>query len=143
MTDTLTFTGHCLCGNIQFEGRVNPQDAIAVHCHCKDCQRATGSGFATVVAVPEAALRVTGEVAEFTVAGQTGGEVSREFCRDCGSPLFTRAKLSPGLRFIKAGVLDDSSWVTPAMACWTERREAWCLIDDQLPGVPQNPNLTG
>ena len=143
MTATLTFTGHCLCGNISFAGEIARQEIIAVHCHCKDCQRATGSGFATVVAVPESALNVTGGVAEYTVAGVTGGAVSREFCRDCGSPMFTRASLSPGVRFIKAGVLDDSSWVSPALACWTERREAWCIIDDQLPGVPQNPDPGG
>lgn len=143
MTDTQTFTGQCLCGNIRFSGCVPPADAIAVHCHCKDCQRATGSGFATVVAVPEATLKVHGEVAQFTVNGASGGKVSREFCRDCGSPLFTSAKLSPGLRFIKAGVLDDSSWVTPAMACWTDSREDWCLIDSALPSVKQNPDLAG
>ncbi len=143
MTDTQAFSGQCLCGNISFEGRVASADAIAVHCHCKDCQRATGSGFATVVAVPEDNLRVNGTPAQFSVAGASGGEVSREFCRDCGSPMFTRAQLSPGLRFIKAGVLDDSSWVNPAMACWSDRREAWCLIDTSLPAVAQNPDLTG
>lgn len=143
MMDIHTFTGHCLCGNISFAGRVTPDAAVAVHCHCKDCQRATGSGFATVVAVPEDALNVQGDVAQFTVSGDSGGEVSREFCRDCGSPMFTRAKLSPGLRFIKAGVLDDSSWVSPVMACWTEHRENWCLIDGALPEVPRNPDPTG
>jgi len=142
MSEIQAISGHCLCGKVSFEGRVSSVDGIAVHCHCKDCQRATGSGFATVVAVPEDNLRVQGKPAAFSVTGASGGEVSREFCRDCGSPMFTRAKLSPGLRFIKAGVLDDSSWVTPAMACWTDSREAWCVIDPDMPGVAQNPDLT-
>lgn len=138
-----SFTGHCLCGAITFDGVVPTEQVLAVHCHCKDCQRATGSGFATVVAVPEAQLNVHGTVAQYTVSGATGGEVSREFCSNCGSPMFTSAALSPGLRFIKAGVLDDSSWVTPVMACWTERRASWCVIDEALPCVPQNPDFTG
>jgi len=138
---SIQFSGRCLCGSVQFEGHLQASEAVAVHCHCKDCQRATGSGFATVIAVPADELRVTGDVAEHTVVGATGGEVSREFCPACGSPMFTVAALSPGLRFVKAGVLDDSSWVQPAMACWTESREPWCIIEEGLPEVAQNPNL--
>ena len=138
----VSFDGQCLCGAVTFSGLANRAEAVAVHCHCKDCQRATGSGFATVIAVSESALRVTGPLASYTLVGASGGEVCREFCPKCGSPMFTTAALSKGLRFVKAGVLNDSSWVTPAMACWTESREDWCLIDDDLPGVAQNPVIT-
>ena len=140
--NAIDFTGHCLCGSIQFEGRVSAESAVAVHCHCNDCQRATGSGFATVIAVADADLKVSGTPASHRVNGESGGAVDREFCPNCGSPMFTVAELSPGLRFVKAGVIDDSSWVKPVMACWTDSREEWCVLTDELAGAPQNPVVT-
>src|SRR4051812_34806038 len=41
-------------------------------CHCADCQRLTGSAFATVVAVPAPALKVRGALKTFTKPGDTG-----------------------------------------------------------------------
>jgi|GEM_PF-3317713 len=108
----IEFSGHCLCGSVTFEGSIAADSALAVHCHCKDCQRATGSGFATVIAVPEDDLKISGTFASHRVVGESGGAVDREFCPQCGSPMFTTALLSKGLRFVKAGVLNDSSWVT-------------------------------
>ena len=138
----IEFSGHCLCGSVTFEGSVSADSAIAVHCHCKDCQRATGSGFATVIAIPEEDLTISGTYASHRVVGESGGAVDREFCPQCGSPMFTTALLSQGLRFVKAGVLNDSSWVKPAMACWTDSREDWCMLSDSLESVAQNPVIT-
>lgn len=142
MDNTIEFSGRCSCGSVTFTGSVAESSALAVHCHCKDCQRATGSGFATVIALPEADLKITGKFASHRVTGDSGGAVDREFCSTCGSPMFTTAVLSPGLRFVKAGVLDDSSWLKPAMACWTDSREDWCLLSDDLDSVPRNPVIT-
>jgi len=140
--EKIEFSGHCLCGEVTFSGSVLAAAALAVHCHCKDCQRATGSGFATVIAIPEDNLQITGNYSSYRVTGESGGAVDREFCPQCGSPMFTTALLSPGLRFVKAGVLNDSSWVQPAMACWTESREDWCMLSERLDSVPQNPVIT-
>ncbi len=138
-TETVAFSGRCLCGQVQFEGLATPSEAPAMHCHCKDCQRATGSGFATVLPLPDANLKVTGEIRNFRVTGESGGAVDREFCPKCGSPLFTRAALAPGQVFVKAGALDNSAWLRPVVACWTDSRESWCVLTDQIDSVPQNP----
>ena len=138
-TETIAFSGRCLCGQVQFEGQARPSEAPAMHCHCKDCQRATGSGFATVFSLSDTDLVVTGEIKNFRVTGESGGAVDREFCPGCGSPLFTRAELAPGQVFVKAGALDNSTWLNPVMACWTDSRESWCVLTDEIDGVPQNP----
>ena len=44
--------GSCGCGAIRFACETSA--AQAVHCFCRDCQKATGGAFATVVGVAEA-----------------------------------------------------------------------------------------
>jgi hypothetical protein len=75
---------------------------MANHCHCRDCQRCTGSGFATFVVVPEAAFELSGEPRGFTVTGESGGSVTRSFCPSCGSQLYSQVTIMPGFFFVKA-----------------------------------------
>ena len=57
---TPEFTGGCMCGAVRYECADDP---IAMgNCHCRDCQRATGSAFAAAVLVPVSAVRISGEV---------------------------------------------------------------------------------
>ena len=133
-----SYTGACLCGTISYRIDVS-DEVVAVHCHCDDCRRATGSAFATVLGVPEGDFHLlVGYPKGYRVTGASGGAVERQFCVDCGSPLFTIAALSPGVVFVKAGSLDDASWLHPALACWTDRAQAWGNVSE-VPGVAGNP----
>ena len=80
----------------------------AAHCHCRDCQRATGSAFATFCIVPEAAFSVEGEPSSWHVEGESGRGVDRSFCGTCGSQLYSQVEVMPGLFFVKTGVMDDT-----------------------------------
>jgi hypothetical protein len=134
-------SGSCLCGAIAFTA--NCENVLrAAHCHCLDCRKATGSAFATVVAIPRNDLTlVRGAPKAWTVTGMSG-EVTREFCGRCGSPLFSASTGSPGVIFIKAGAFDGADWIEPAIACWTSRELPWARIPPDLPGVPTNPSPT-
>ena len=129
--------GGCLCGAVRYEFSTEP--IAAVHCHCRDCQKATGSGFATVfgLAVGDVTLDGTGSLGYFTLTADSGQAVTREFCRQCGSPLFTEAENNPGFLWIKAGSLDDSSWLQPTDACWVGSATDWS------PAVPGLAEHTG
>ena len=49
--------GGCLCGKIRYEFK--QEDVISAgNCHCKDCQKATGSGKATIVYIPSKSLKI-------------------------------------------------------------------------------------
>ncbi|WP_409878663.1 GFA family protein [Dendronalium sp. ChiSLP03b] len=51
--------GGCMCGAIRYECSAEP---IAMgNCHCRDCQRATGSAFAAALLVPSSAVTITGD----------------------------------------------------------------------------------
>ena len=59
------FTGGCICGGVRFECAADP--IAAGNCHCRDCQRASGSAYAAALLVPAGALSITGEVKYYDV----------------------------------------------------------------------------
>ena len=104
-------TGRCLCGGVTYSADTEPM--VEAVCHCTDCQRQTGNPFSVIVAVPRPALAVEGgTLASFSTTGEDhGGETQRYFCSNCGSPLYSVAAVLPDVAFIKAGSLDDASWL--------------------------------
>ena len=138
-TMTNTHTGGCLCGQINYQFSSEP--IAAVHCHCKDCQKATGSGFATVFGLAESDVEIDGlaQLGTFTLTAESGQKVSRQFCTQCGSPLFTLAENNPEFIWIKAGSLDDSNWLIPTYSCWTHSAANWAPPDTTLNQHSKNP----
>jgi hypothetical protein len=118
-------TGRCLCGGVTY--RADAEPVVQAVCHCTDCQRQTGNPFSVIVGVPRAALEVEGStLASFSTTGDDhGGETERNFCSACGSPVFSVAAVMPELVFIKAGSLDDASWLEPSVEAWTRSAQPW------------------
>ena len=124
-------TGGCLCGRCRFacDGEVGP----ANYCHCADCRRVTGSAFNVGVRLAAAGFRVIeGEPKAFTKAGGSGQPLSRWFCPDCGSPLYTTSPRHPEWVFAKASALDEPAVVAPAAEIWTCSEVSWARIPDGL-----------
>ena len=136
MSDVVT--GGCLCGKIKYS--FDKAQAISGHhCHCTDCQKSTGSGKATIVIVPTPAVEMTGELKTYTVQGEGGSHISRGFCEHCGSPLMSFIQESPGISIIKAGSLDDSSWVQIVSSFWSDTAAPWSPVDAGAPASARNP----
>ncbi len=133
-----TETGGCLCGQLRYEF---DRSAVvsAHHCHCSDCQKSTGSGKATIVLVPDSAVQSSGDIKTFTVEGSGGSHVTRCFCPHCGSPVLSFVEEMADLKFVKAGSLDDSSWVEIVSSFWQASARPWSPIAADVPAVPGNP----
>jgi hypothetical protein len=118
-------TGRCLCGAATYTADAEPM--VQAVCYCTDCQRQTGNPFSVIVAVPRAAFSAQGDtISSYTTIGEDhGGETVRSFCTACGSPLFSVAAVMPDAVFVKAGSLDDPSWVQPAVEAWTSSAPPW------------------
>ncbi|MEP3050784.1 MAG: GFA family protein [Erythrobacter sp.] len=121
-------TGGCLCGEIRYELSTDP--AMCMTCHCKNCQRQAGSSHSIIIGVPEGSVSVTGSVKTFNDKGESGATVKRQFCGDCGSPIFSLAAQPPGFMFVKAGTLDDTSSLKPAFHCYTKSKQDWVELED-------------
>src|SRR5258708_21489904 len=113
----MTNAGGCLCGSVRFECE---DLGSAGYCHCEDCRRCTGSAFNVSVRCPTSTFRiVSGNLGDFTKSGTSGYELTRHFCRNCGSPIYTSSPRDPAVIFIKAGVLDDPSVAKPTLQAWS------------------------
>ena len=75
----MTESGRCQCGEIKYSFE---RDKIISghHCHCKDCQRATGSGKATILVISKKNLTINGEPKYFESVGNQGMHINRGFC---------------------------------------------------------------
>jgi hypothetical protein len=134
---TMRFTGGCMCGAVRYECAADP---IAMgNCHCRDCQRATGSAFAAAVLVRANEVSITGDMKYYDVTGDNGGIVRRGFCPNCGARLFGKAARSPDLISIMAGSLDDSSWFRPQADIYTASAQPWAYLNPELPKFPGSP----
>ena len=129
--------GGCLCGAVRYEcsGDTN----AASYCHCDDCKKATGGPYTVGVLVEAAKLRiVSGRLKGYTTIADSGRKITRQFCPDCGSPLFTRPEKCPDLVFLKAGSLDKPELISPSCQTWTKRAVPWAYIDQNLPAYPED-----
>lgn len=130
-------TGKCLCGAISYETQAEP--LMQAVCHCKNCQRQAGSALSIIVGYPEGTVAISGEPKTYDDSSEGGRAVYRQFCENCGSPLFTLAESAPGMIFIKAGTFDDTDWLEPSVQFWVQSAQGWVERGD-IPQVEGNPN---
>ena len=117
-----TVTGNCLCGAVSFE--VEDDFHQLNFCHCKQCQRATGSAHASNLFTAADNIRwVSGAefVKRFDVPGRS---ISNAFCSECGSGL-PYVSLSGKLLVVPAGTLNQAVQSKPAVGniFWPERAD--------------------
>jgi len=130
------FSGGCACGAIRYECTGEP--IMMFNCHCRDCQRATGSAFSAVVYVPAHAFKITrGAPRYYQTSSEGGGHNKRGFCAECGSRLFGGGTEEG--QGINASSLDDPNSFKPQMHIWTSDAQPWDHMDSTLPKFEKYP----
>ena len=125
-----TLTGRCLCGQARY--RCDAEPIASFMCHCKDCQRQTGSAFFVGLAVPDGTVATDGELATYIQpGGTTGRPVHRRFCPNCGSPVLLEIEQS-GRTYIMTGTLDDTSVVKPVRAIFCAEKQSWVPLPEDV-----------
>jgi len=132
-----SITGGCLCGKVHYSADVDP--IFAGICHCHNCQKATGSAFSAVVAVPQPALTVQGELKIYEDKGDSGSPMYRRFCPECGSAVLAEAAVMPGVVMIQAGTLDDTARLKPGMQIYCDSAQPWVSLDGEWQRFPKMP----
>lgn len=125
-------TASCACGLVEMA--VSGTVVSMLMCSCLDCQRATGSGHATVALVPAQALRLAGRTKSFDRPSDSGATFTRHFCPECGTPLYGRSSRAPDIRMIPVGFFaGQNGWFEANQLIFARSRQEWDLIADHLP----------
>ncbi|MFN0264110.1 GFA family protein [Tepidamorphus sp. 3E244] len=133
----MTYNGSCQCGAVKITADAEP--AFAAHCHCLDCQKSSGAGHLTFAFFPQDSVSVTGELSEFTVAGDSGGSMTRSFCPTCGGRVIGRIGNLPGLVGVTLGILDESDGIVPQAAVYAKRLRKWDTIPEGVQAFEEMP----
>ena len=129
--------GGCLCGKVRYSADVEP--TLVGVCQCKNCQKASGTAFRVVFAVPTPALSVQGALKTFNDRGDSGKTVLRRFCPECGSAITTERQARPDMTIVMAGTLDDASWLKPTMEIFCDSAQPWVSLGGDRQRFPKMP----
>ena len=134
------YSGRCACGAIQYEIASIPPRHFQFRCHCRDCQRASGSGYAPLLFMEATEFKLLqGEPTYFAVTGTTGNLIHRGFCVNCGATMFTKVDALPTFIAVMAASLDDPSLFTPSMEIWVPSAHPWDAMISGLPTFGEFP----
>ena len=124
-----TYSGGCQCGIVRYvlDGEITRLNV----CHCRDCQKQSGSAFGMSLVIPDETFRLTsGELKMFEVVADSGRQKTCAFCGNCGVRIYNETS---ALKSIKPGTLDDTSWLTPDAHYWTRSKQQWTPLPGDVP----------
>jgi len=118
--------GGCICGAIRY--RLTREPMIIHACHCRDCQKLTGTAFVTNLWIEREFIEMSGpEPVAFPVpAGPSGTRHEVFHCPACGTALWGKYHGAPGdTLFVRGGTLDDIGMITPDVHIYTRSKVPW------------------
>ena len=124
-------SGQCACGQIRFQLTGTPEKVGA--CHCTDCQKFTG-GNANVHMIYNAANLsiLQGTPKHFKSTADSGSDVRRHFCGDCGAPLWSELAHRPIIA-IKVAALEPTGDLALQYQIYTSSAPNWHVFDPDVP----------
>lgn len=121
---TLPLTGGCSCGAIRYQIASFP--LLLYTCNCTDCQTASGSAFALNLPVSTQDFHLLkGALKGWQHVSPSGADVTSSFCCDCGARIYGSRQSRPESINVRAGTLDDTSWLTPVAHMFTGSAQGW------------------
>jgi len=112
---------------------------LLVACHCKECQRQSGSAFGMSMIIAQTGFEVEGELKMFERSSVSGRALRCFFCPECGTRIYHQPSYAAGIVNVKAGTLDDTSGLQPTMHTWVSSKQAWIQIPHGLPTYETQP----
>ena len=116
-------------GSLYGDGRAGGGDNLPL----RDCQKFTGSAFATLVAVSKDALTIDGAMKTFSSLGGSGRPILRHFCPQCGSSLAEKLAGLPGMLILNVGTFDDPEAVAPGREIFRDDAVPWVHVAGDVP----------
>ncbi len=136
----LPLTGGCPCGAVRYEIVTFP--LLLYACHCTNCQRESGSAFAMNMPVAPDSFRITaGTPKAWRRVRASGAQTASWFCGDCSGRLYGERDTRPNSFNVRAGSLDDTTWLVPVAHILMREAQGWERLGDEgecFEGLPDN-----
>lgn len=116
--------GGCTCGAVRYRLTSDP---MFVHCcHCRDCQRQTGSAFVVNAIIETARIKlVKGTPKPITLPTESGRPHDVYRCAKCETALWSDYGRRLVMSFVRVGTLDDPAAVPPDVHIFTRSKLPW------------------
>jgi hypothetical protein len=130
------FTGGCDCKAVRYEMTSRP--LFVNCCHCRWCQRETGSAFAINAMIEAERVRLLAGVPEVVDTPSNSGKGQKiARCPKCRIALWSNyAGAGEAVRFVRVGTLDNPDAMPPDVHIFTESKQPWVVIPPGMPAFP-------
>lgn len=118
--------GSCQCGAISYS--VSGKPLMTYACHCRDCQKRTGSAFSMGTIYPLSAISVTGELSAWERRSEDGTVNTRYSCARCGNVIYGIGGSAPDLIKLQPGTLEDQARMTVDAHIWVRSAQPWVSL---------------
>jgi hypothetical protein len=135
--DATSFDGGCDCKAVRYRMLDTP---LFVHCcHCRWCQRESGSAFALNALIEaDRVAMLAGDVEIVHTPSHSGKGQKIARCPVCRIAVWsTYAGLGEIPRFIRVGTLDDPDRFPPDIHIFTQSKQPWVLLPPGVPAVEE------
>lgn len=116
-------SGKCACGACEYQTDQEPGNMF--HCACSDCKAASGVGHSSMILIQKENFKVSGPLKAFEMLGGSGMPTYRNFCENCGTPVFNNLDKYPNIAFIHAGTLEDPELFQPNSIAFEDEALSW------------------
>lgn len=137
-TDTQpTFSGGCACSAVRY--RVTGRPMFVHCCHCRWCQRETGSAFAINALIETGRIDlIRGAPVTIETPSESGAGQNIVRCPDCRIALWSHyAGSGPAVAFLRVGTLDDPDAMPPDIHIFTASKQSWVVLPPETQSVPE------
>ena len=119
----MAMTAKCSCGELSIRANSNPLKVSV--CHCKACQRRTGSAFGVAAFYHREGVVADGLSNTYVRTGDSGMTLTFHFCPSCGSTVYWFPAFRPSLVAVAFGCLDDTQGVTIDQSVYETHAHSW------------------
>jgi hypothetical protein len=106
------------------------KDPLTLYCcHCSECQAQASSAFGMSLRVADDAVELTGKFGTYQRDAGSPNAVEGVFCSDCGGRVLHRGRGDDSGASVKAGTLDDRSWLRPVGHIWVASAQKWLKLE--------------
>jgi len=125
--------GGCTCRAVRYRMETRP---LFVHCcHCRWCQRESGSAFALNAMIEAERVELqSGQPQSITIPSESGKGQKVSRCPSCKIAVWSNyAGAGDAFHFVRVGTLDHPDLLPPDLHIFTESKQPWVSLSPEIP----------